>query len=344
MKALRKLDCGYGNVDVVDIPKPVIGKGEVLVEVKFAGICGTDIHIFHGRFSKTRPPVTLSHEFCGVITEIGPDVNCWQVGERVTSETAAYFCGSCRFCKEGNSHLCRERQGFGYATDGAFAKFIKVNANLLHRLPDHISLKEGALCEPLAVATHVVMERSTLKPEDIALVTGPGTIGIMVAQVIKALGATVIISGLEKDKERLLTAVKIGVDYSVQADKEDLHKKINELTDGYGVDAAFECTGTAAGVKDCLSNLIKGGEMIAVGLHGKPIEIDYDSLILKEINLAGSFAHNKASWDKALNILSTRKIKLEPLISGEYPLNQWQQPFKLIDKGKGLKYLLYPID
>ena len=343
MKALRKLKDGYGNIDIVDLPKPIPGKGEVLVEVKFTGICGTDIHIFNGRYSKTRPPVTLGHEFSGVVAELGPDVDNWEVGDRITSETSAYFCGKCRYCKDGMTQLCEDRLGFGYAADGAFAQFIKVNSGLLHKLPDQISFREAALCEPLAVATHVVMERSSVKPGDIVLVAGPGTIGNMVAQVAKAVGAIVIVSGVEKDKERLLLAKKQGVDYCVQLDKEDLYEKVAGLTDGYGADVAFECTGVAAGLDDCIRCLHKGGELVSVGLHGKPMEMDIDNLTLREINLVGSFAHNKASWIKAIELLDKRKVQLEPVIAGEYPLDSWQEPFKLFDEGKGLKYLLYPI-
>jgi L-iditol 2-dehydrogenase len=343
MKALRKLKDGYGNVDIVDVEQPVPGENEVLVKVKFAGICGTDIHIFHGCFGKARPPVTLCHEFCGVVAGLGPGVGGWQVGDRITAETAAHFCGNCRFCKAGRTQLCEKRLGFGYAADGAFAQFIKVNAGLLHKLPDHVSFKAGALCEPLAVATHVVMERSSVKSGDVILVAGPGTIGIMVVQVAKAMGATVIVSGVEKDKERLALAEKLGADHSVQVDTTDVKTLTSELTDHYGVDVAIECTGVAAGVNDCIRSLCKGGDLVTVGLLGKPIELDYDSLTLREINLTGSFAHNKESWIKAIELLNERKVQLEPMVAGEYPLDQWQKPFELFEKGKGLKYLLYPI-
>jgi L-iditol 2-dehydrogenase len=344
MKALRKLKDGYGNMSIVEVPRPVLSEDEVLVEVKFAGVCGTDIHIFHGNYSKTRPPVTLCHEFCGIVAELGPSVYDWKVGDRVTSETAAYVCGKCRFCKDGMTQLCEKRLGFGYAADGAFAQFIKVNSDLLHKLPDHVSFREGALCEPLAVATHVVMERSSLKPGDITLVAGPGTIGNMIAQVAKAAGATVIVSGIAKDKERLLLAERLGIDYIVQSDKEDLHTKVSSLTGGYGVDVAIECTGVSAGINDCINCLRKGGELVTVGLHGKPVEIDLDNLTLRELNLVGSFAHNKASWIKAIELLSQEKVQLEPIIAGEYPLDNWQEPFKLFGEGKGLKYLLYPVE
>lgn len=342
MKALRKLQDGVGHVELVEIDSPRPQAGEVLVEVKRAGICGTDLHILHGRFSKVRPPVTMCHEFCGVITEHGEGVRNWNVGDRITSETSASYCGECEYCQAGQTQLCDQRVGFGYATDGAFASYIRVRQELLHKLPDHVSFTEGALSEPLAVATHVVMERSSIQDGDIVLVTGPGTIGIMVAEVAKAMGATVIITGIEKDKERLELAQTVGVEYCVQVDHEDLQATISPLTKGYGVDIAYECTGSLPGIQDCLSAVRKGGEMVQVGLHGRNLELAYDAIALREINLRGSFAHNRESWNKAMNLLEEQRVRLAPLVSGEYPLDQWREAFERFEKGEGLKYLLYP--
>ena len=342
MKALRKLQSGPGHVELVEVDRPVPGRGEVLVEVQRAGICGTDIHILHGRFAKARPPVTLSHEFCGAIAELGAGVTAWQIGDRITSETSAHFCGTCRFCREGQTQLCAERLGFGYATDGAFARYIRVRADLLHRLPDTVSFTEGALSEPLAVATHIVMERSACGKEHLALITGPGAIGLAVLLVVKAVGARAIITGVERDRDRLALAKKLGADRVVHVDRDLLSPIVSEMTDGFGVDVAFECTGSAAGIRDCIGNLRKAGELVTVGLQGKPVEIDYDSLIFKEINLRGSFAHNKQSWNKAMDLLDQGRVNLRPLVTAEYPLDQWQEAFRCAEAGEGVKYLLYP--
>ena len=344
MKALRKLRRGPGHVDLVNVDPPRPGEGEVIVAVQYAGICGTDIHILHDLYSKARPPVTLGHEFCGTISELGPNVQGWNVGDRVTVESAAEFCGVCEFCRSGQTQRCEERQGFGSGKDGAFASFTATRQDGLYRLPDHVSFQEGALCEPLAVAVHAVMERSSLEPGKSVLITGPGPIGLLVLQVAKAVGARVIISGIQGDAERLKLAERIGADHFIQMEGQDPQYLIHELTGGMGVDVAFECSGAPGALKDCLQGVRKGGEMVQVGLFGRPLELDYDVITFKEVQIKGSFTHNRGTWQKAIDLLRDRKVDLTSLVSREFPLDQWEEAFGLFEKGVGLKYLLYPVD
>ena len=344
MKALRKLRRGPGHVDLVNVDPPRPGEGEVIVEVQYAGICGTDIHILHDLYPKACPPVTLGHEFCGTISELGPTVRGWNVGDRVTVESAAEFCGVCEFCRSGQTQRCETRQAFGAGKDGAFASFTAARQDGLYRLPDHVSFQEGALCEPLAVAVHAVMERSSLEPEKTVLVTGPGPIGLLVLQVVKAVGARAIILGIQGDAERLKLAERIGADHSVQMEGQDPYSLIHEFTGGMGVDVAFECSGAPGALKDCLRGVRKGGEMVQVGLFGRPLELNYDDITFKEVQIKGSFTHNRGTWQKAIDLLRDRRVDLTSLVSREFPLDQWEEAFRLFEKGVGLKYLLYPID
>lgn len=139
MKALRKLSDGPGNVEVVDVPRPIPSRLEVLISVERAGICGTDLHILHGRFPKVRPPVTLGHEFAGVVAEVGPGVDDWRLGERVCVESEAFSCGQGQYCQSGLTNLCPESLVYGYSKDGGFASFVIVRHNALHRLPGFVS-------------------------------------------------------------------------------------------------------------------------------------------------------------------------------------------------------------
>jgi len=344
MKALRKVRRGPGHVDLVNVDSPRPREGEVIVEVQYAGICGTDIHILHDLYPKARPPVTLGHEFCGVISELGPNVQGWKVGDRVTVESAADFCRICEFCRSGQTQRCEKRQAFGSGRDGAFASFAATRQDGLYRLPDHVSFQEGALCEPLACAVHAVMERSSIEPGKTVLVTGPGSIGLLVLQVAKAVEATVVISGLQRDEERLKLAERMGADHCVRIDQQDPHPLIHELTSGMGVDAAYECSGAMGALSDCLQGVRKGGEIVQVGLFGHTIELNYDDVTFKEVQIKGSFTHNRGTWKKAIELLRDRKVDLASLVSGEFPLDQWEEAFRLFEKGMGLKYLLYPID
>ncbi len=344
MKALRKLRRGPGHVELVDVDPPRPANGEVIVKVQYAGICGTDIHILHDLYPKAIPPVTLGHEFSGIVSELGPDVEVWRVGDRVTVESAAEFCRECEFCRSGQTQRCEKRQAFGSGMDGAFASFVVTRQDGIHRLPDHISFQEGALCEPLACAIHAVMERSSVEPGKTALVTGPGPIGLLVLQVAKAVGTTVVISGTQGDEERLKLANRMGADHCVQIDQQDLNSFIQELTGGMGVDAAYECSGAEGALSDCLQAVRKGGEIVQVGLFGGRIQLNYDDVTFKEVQVKGSFTHNRSTWEKAIDLLRDRKVDLTSLISREFPLNQWEEAFRLFEKGMGLKYLLYPID
>jgi L-iditol 2-dehydrogenase len=343
MKALRKLRRGAGNVEFVDVDPPRPGKGEVIVEVQYAGICRTDLHILHDLYPKAIPPVTLGHEFSGIVSELGADVQGWEVGDRVTVESAADFCRVCEFCRSGQTQRCEKRQAFGSGRDGGFASLVAARQDGLYRLPHHVSFQEGALCEPLACGVHAVMERSSVEPGKTVLVTGPGPIGLLVLQVAKAVGATAIISGAQRDEQRLEVAKRMGADHCVRVDQGDPHHLIHELTGGMGVDTAFECSGAIGALSDCLQAVRKGGEVIQVGLFGGPVELNYDNVTFKEVQVKGSFTHNRRTWEKAIGLLREQKVNVKTLISKKFPLDQWQEAFRLFERGEGLKYLLYPV-
>lgn len=343
MKALMKLKDGEGHVELREVEDPKPGPDEVLIQVERAGVCGTDIHILHGEFPKARPPFILGHEFSGIIKEGGKEVTGWKLGDRVVSETAAYSCGVCRFCRMGDTQLCPERQAYGYVQNGAFAKYIKVKAKLLHLLPDSISYSEGALCEPLAVCSHAALERAKVQPGEVVLVTGPGTVGLIMLQVVKSSGAMVILCGVDSDQERLKLGIELGADRAVNIEREDYSSIIMEMTDGYGVDKSFECAGAKGAVVDCIRLTRKGGEIVQVGLFGRPIEIPYEEIALKELSVIGCFAQKRSAWDPGIRLLAGGKVKTGSLISGEYPLDQWKEAFERFERREGLKFLLYPI-
>lgn len=342
MRALRKLKRGPGEVELVEVPDPQPARGEVRVRVECAGICGTDIHILHGAYGNLQPPVTLGHEFAGVVAGVGPGVRGWRDGERVAVESLAGSCGRCRDCRAGETQCCPERRAFGISADGAFADYVVVRETALHRLPDGVSFRQAALAEPLCVAVHAVLEKGSVQPGDTVLVTGPGTIGQLVAQVARLAGAAVILAGTAKDRERLELAAAAGTEHTVFSDREDLPAAVERITAGRGADAAFECAGVGAAVRGCLAAVRKGGQLVQVGLAGRPLEIDYDRICLKEITLRGSFTHNHRTWLQAVALLGDPRLKLDALVSGEFPLDHWRAVFERCEQAQGLKYLLRP--
>jgi L-iditol 2-dehydrogenase len=178
MKAIVKTAPGEGHLQLADWPEPTPAAAEVKLRVAAAGICGTDIHIIKGRWA-CRPPVVLGHEFCGTVVEIGSQVGCLKPGDRVVAANPARTSGVCHHCKSGNPFMCLERVSAGYMIDGAFADYICIAAGQCHRLPDNVSFRQAASSEPLSVAVRAVIERTSVHPGDLVLVSGPGCIGLL---------------------------------------------------------------------------------------------------------------------------------------------------------------------
>lgn len=341
MKAIMKTTEGKGNVVLKDTEEPAVGPGEVKVRVMAAGICGTDIKIFHGD-AWSNPPVILGHEYSGIVVEVGYSVSKVKVGDRVVSETAQVICGKCFYCNTGNYLMCPDRLSIGYGVNGAFAEFCIVREGIIHKLPDDVSFDSGALCEPAAVAVHAVLDSVRLLPTDIAVVMGPGPIGLLVAQIARCMGVTVIICGTTEDQKRLETARALGIHHCIDVQAEDVIKFVNALTEGRGADVVYDCTGAAPAIHSGMAVLKKKGKFVQVGLTKKNLEIEYSLLTSREISLIGTFGHNWSSWDTALRMISTGKIMTEPLITHHFPLIEWEKAFKLAENHEGVKILLHP--
>jgi L-iditol 2-dehydrogenase len=341
MKALMKTKAGVGNLEIRDLPEPVPGPGQVLIEVKAAGICGTDIHIYHDTF-RSNPPVILGHEFCGVVKGVGPGVTEFKPGDRVTSETAARVCGKCRFCRTGHYNLCPERLGLGYGVDGVFTKYCVVRKKIVHSLPDSVDFRSGAMCEPLSCAVHGVIEQTGVRAGDVVAVIGPGAIGLLAAQVAMAEGGTVVVLGIDADKDKFAVAEALGCKRTINISKEDPLKIIRDLSDGYGADVVLECSGAAPAARLGFQLASKRGRYCQMGLFGKPIEIDLEQIAYKELDVSGFISQKWTAWQTALRLLQEKKVNLGPLISQELALADWREGFESKEKGTVLKTLLYP--
>lgn len=343
MKALVKVKTGSGNVELIDIQEPVPGPNEVKIKVHACGVCGTDIHVLHGT-TINAPPVVLGHEFSGIIAEVGSNVTRFKPGDRVVSETTVESCGYCQYCVTGNHNICANRRGLGRTGDGAFAKYLILRQQLIHVLPDSIDLDEAALLEPLACTVHAVIETGVIHAGDIVLVSGPGAIGLFALQCAKSEGATVIISGISKDSERLALAAELGADRIVNVDVEDLDAVMAQETNGLGFDVVIECSGAGPAVTSVLKLVRRQGQYIQMGLSGKEIPINFDLIVNRELKILGSVNSKWTSWERAIKLLETKKIITRPLISQKYSLTEWETAFDNLQYGRGVKNLLTPID
>jgi L-iditol 2-dehydrogenase len=343
MKALVKTAPGFGNLDIQEKEEPAVAKDLVKIEVKYAGICGSDIHTYEGHY-KVRFPVTLGHEFSGEVIEVGPNVTELKVGDRVTSETTFYICGECEYCKSGDYNLCNYRKGLGTQQDGGFANYLIAHKDSVHILPDNVDYRSAAMTEPLA-CTHHAVAKTEINNGDVVVVMGPGPIGLFTAQVAKSRGAIVLITGLTNDKVRLDKAKELGIDYVVNIQEDNIRECVNSLTDGYGADVVFECSGAVPAAKQGLDLLRKKGQYAQVGIFANPeVQFDLEKIIQKEIRVIGSRSQNSADWEPSLDLISKGSVSANALVTHEFDITQWEEAYQVIKSGEAIKVLLTPVN
>ena len=343
MIGLFKIATGMGNMELREVPKPEPETHEVLVRVKAAGICGSDLHIHDWDTQlPMNPPMICGHEFSGVIEELGHHVTGWEVGDRVTAEPSFSVCGRCRYCRSGFYNLCPERKILGFWANGAFAEYTKVPAIRLHKLPKNVSFEEGAMLEPFACCVHGVLELTGIEPGEIAVVSGPGTIGLLAMQLLKVSGALVVVIGTGADAMRLNIAKQLGADHTINCEKDDPVRFILDLTDGVGADVVIECSGAPASVSMNLELIRKRGKYTQIGLFGKPISFDFEKIAYKEIQVTGSFAQKWSAWKRAIELVRHEKVSLKPINTDIFSLQEWEKAFRKLKDKEGLKIILKP--
>ena len=344
MKAVIKEKKGIDNIVYKEVPIPEISDNEVLIKIKAAGICGTDIHIFNDEYPYW-PPVILGHEFSGVIEKVGEKVKYFKVGDRVTSEPHQKVCGFCKYCRLGLIHLCSEKRSPGWGINGAMTSYISLPERLLHKLPENISYLEGTVIEPVSTVTHAVIERGKISPEDFVVVIGPGPIGLIAAQIAKAVGAKkVAIVGINIDKEyRLKIAEELGIDYVINAEEINLNEFILSKTRNLGADMVVECSGSEAGINQSIDLLSKNGKLAVMGMSGKEyLSLKWNEAVFKELNIYTSLSSTYTSWELVISMLEENKINLLKIISHKFPLSRHREAFNIIMERKGLKVVLIP--
>jgi L-iditol 2-dehydrogenase len=344
---LMKTARGPGNLELKEIDEPRPKKDEVLIEVAAAGICGTDIHIKHDQAFYT-PPVILGHEYSGKIVEIGPDVTQIAINDLVVSP-ATQYCGKCYQCKTGHMNRCiaegKKILGTSLA-NGAFAKYLTVPEYIIHKIPYGVTMEEAALAEPTACVVHSVIDKSPIIPGDVVVVQGPGTMGLLAAQVAKTMGAgKVIVTGVTADQWRFDIAKKIGVDMTldVQVDADPVKTVMNE-SDGRGADVVIEASGACIACSQALEMVKVAGHVTLLGIRGRPLEIDLDTMAVKELTMSGTWGTLPSSWVTTLRLMGSKKIDVAPLITNRISLAEWEKGFELMESQKAIKVLFTEFD
>lgn len=342
MRALVKYQQGPGNVELRDMPEPEPDADQVLLEVACCGICGTDVHVYHDTF-KNYPPVILGHEFSGTVVAAGKEVRDIRIGETFAVLGAtAVTCGSCIYCHRGEFMFCASRRGMGHGVHGAFARYAVARTDQLFRIPEGVSLEEAALVEPLAAAVHAVADVGRYKLGDVALVSGPGPIGLLCVKLLAIQGIRVLVAGTAVDRIRLRQAEAFGAARTVTVDEEDLSAVIMEETHGDGVDIAFECAGAETSVRSCLSVVRPLGRFVQVGHLGKDLRVPWDYIAFRQLRVEGSVGYTRATWTQTMRILEQGKLRVSNTISHSFPLSSWKEGFDLVEQKQAVKVLLTP--
>jgi L-iditol 2-dehydrogenase len=332
------------SVELREVPIPEIGPQDVLLQVKGVGICGSDLHQYHGKQSwKVNYPVVLGHEFAGVVVKAGSQVLGFQEGDRVVSETAAVIDEQSPFVRSGQYNLDPNRLGFGYGVHGAMTPLVRVPARCLHRVPASLSFEKAALTEPCCVAYNAVCVNTRLRPGDSVAVIGPGPIGLLCALMAKLAGANpLVVVGTASDAKRLEVGREIGATHVLGAQGEDVVAQVLGLGDGYGVDVVIDAAGVSATLKLAMQLVRPGGQITKVGWGPQPCDFSLDPLVQKGATLQGSFSHNWPIWERVIAMLASGQIDLGPILSRVAPLSDWKSCFDGMQSGELVKAVLVP--
>ena len=332
------------QVELREAPVPEIGEDDVLLRVGGVGVCGSDVNQYHATQSwPVEVPVILGHEFTGTVVATGAGVAGFREGDRVVSETAAYICGECVYCRTGQYNVCPRRRGFGYGIDGAMARYVKVPARCLHHIPDTLPFEVAALTEPCCVAYNAVAERSTLKPGDTVLVLGPGPIGLLCLLMAQLHGAgTTIVTGLSSDRSRLDLARQLGATHALDSQAEDVVGFVRGLGDGYGADLVIDASGAAPAFKTAMDAVRPLGQITKVGWGPGPLGFSLDPIVAKAVTVNGSFSHTYPTWERVIGLLSSGQLDVRPLIGLQTDLSGWKEAFDGMHSGQFAKAVLRP--
>ncbi|WP_435861018.1 zinc-dependent alcohol dehydrogenase [Streptomyces spiralis] len=312
------------------------GPGEVRVAVAYVGICGTDLHVFHGDMDgRVSKPATIGHEMSGTVVALGAGVEGWSVGDAVTVMPLAWD-GTCPACRAGNEHICQNLDFIGIDSPGALQEFWNVPAWTLVRLPSEIPLRDAALVEPVAVAVHDV-RRSELAAGDKAVVIGAGPIGVLIATVATASGAEVVVA--EIDPTRRAAAEEMGLT-TLDPSSVDQVAWVAEWTDGAGADVVFEVSGSAAAVLGATSLARVRGTLVVVAIHPQPRPVDLHRVFWRELRLLGARVYQRHDFERAIELLAEGAIPAEKLITRIVPLTEVQSAFGVLEAGQAMKLLV----
>ena len=324
--------------EVVDVDDPTVGPTDVLVRVAYCGVCGTDLHIFHGEFP-TKLPLVPGHEFSGVLEGIGRDVRGLSVGDYVAVDPNI-SCGSCYYCKKGMPNFCERWQAIGVTRQGAFAELVSVPASNAYLVPRSTPLERFSFVEPVSCILHGI-DRVSPREGEKALVTGLGPIGLMFGQLLKRMGVRVM--GADVVETRLRVATKVGFDQTMNPAQDSVEKAVSSWTSGRGLELVVEASGSTEALGEALGMLDKGGRILVFGVAPEKatVTIRPFQIYRNEVSLIGSFT-NPNTFGRAVEAISEGRVSVDEFGSKIIGLDDVERSLEEMPARKEIKYLVRP--
>lgn len=341
MQAFVKTERKYGATGLQEVEKPLVQAGQVLIKIKATAVCGSDLHAYEypAGYEFMNIPVTLGHEYSGVVEAVGAGVQQFRPGERVMGESNQH-CGHCENCNVGRTNICKHSKMTGLHINGGLAEYICVPERLLHKIPDQVSFAEAAVAQPCAVSFHGVFDKSGIRPADTVIVFGPGIVGLMAAQGAKIMGARrVFVVGTNIDAvRRLPLATQMGF-VAINCEQQSIREVLQTELGTAELDVAIECSGAIRALQSCIDLVRKGGSLTLLGIYAQPLEVFFTPLIRNEIAVHTSYTCTWANYEQALKLIAAGQVDLKPLLN-TYQFADCQQAFQdALDK-KVLKPVL----
>ncbi len=321
-----------GKIVFDDVAIPEIGNDEVLIKVMRIGICGSDIHVYHGKHPYTSYPIIQGHEFSGKVVKIGKNVRSFNKGDRVVVQPQV-VCGVCYPCRTGHYHICDNLKVMGFQTDGWAREYFKAEESKVLTMPEGLTYDEGALVEPLAVACHALKRAEIDIFNKNILVLGAGPIGNLVAQAARAKGANKVMITDISDY-RLNLARDCGLDIAVNVKEEKLEKVISEEFGPDKSDIVLECVGAQPTITQAVNNARKGSTIIVVGVFPENASINMGFVQDRELKLIGTLMYKEEDYVEAIELIAGNKIITDKIITGHFHFKEYDKAYQYIEKSK----------
>jgi len=321
-----------GKIEFRQVDKPTIKDDEVLMQTKRIGVCGSDIHVYHGKHPYTSYPVVQGHEVSGIVAEVGQAVEGIAVGDKVTF-TPQVVCGECYPCRHGMYHVCEKLKVMGFQTGGAAQQYFVLPKWNVFKLPDDISLDHAAMIEPVSVGAHAVRRGGDVSGKKV-LVLGAGTIGNLVAQVARAFGAAAVMITDVSDY-KLAKARACGIDFVINTSHEDLNAALVRDFGSNRADLILECVGAQATATQSVECARKGTTVVIVGVFGEKPVVNLGFVQDRELNLIGTAMYQKTDYEGAIELVTSGKMRLGELLTHHFAFDDYLQAYHTIERSNG---------